>query len=65
MDRRAPVLTGRTAGAVGVLGLVLLGLMIGIAWRATSATWFLIFPLLLIGVLAAGGVAVLWILRHF
>ncbi|MGH2398261.1 MAG: hypothetical protein ACRDF6_00320 [bacterium] len=65
MDRRTPVLTGRAAGAAGVLGVVLLGLMVAIAWRATSAVWFLIFPLLLLGVLAAGGVAVLWILRHF
>lgn len=65
MERRTPTLTGRAAGAVGLLGLALLAVMVGIAWRATSAVWFLVFPLLLLGVLAAGGVAVLWILRHF
>lgn len=65
MERRTPVLTGRAAGAVGLLGIVLLIVMVSIAWRATSAIWFLVFPLLLLGVLAAGGVAVLWILRHF
>lgn len=46
-------------------GFVLLVLLVGIAWRASSAVWFLFFPLLLIGVVAAAAMAVLWGLRHF
>lgn len=65
MERRTPVLTSRVAALVGVIGLSLLGLLVGIAWRATSAVWFLVFPVLLLGVLAAAAVVVLWILRHF
>ncbi|HEU5170695.1 MAG TPA: hypothetical protein VFU46_09160 [Gemmatimonadales bacterium] len=62
---RAPVLTGRGAGAIALAGLLLLAVLVGIAWRATSALWFLVFPVLLLGLLAAAGMAVLWILRHF
>lgn len=65
MARRTPVLTGRMAGLVGAMGVLLLALLVGIAWRATSAVWFLVFPILLLGLLAAAGMAVLWILRHF
>jgi len=46
-------------------GLMLLLLLIGIAWKATSALWFLLFPLLLVGLVAAAAMAVLWGLRHF
>lgn len=60
-----PVLTGRGAGAIALAGLLLLAVLVGIAWRATSALWFLVFPLLLLGLLTAAGMAVLWILRHF
>ncbi|HEU5170937.1 MAG TPA: hypothetical protein VFU46_10380 [Gemmatimonadales bacterium] len=62
---RTPVLTGRGAGAIAFAGLLLLAVLVGIAWRATSALWFLVFPLLLLGLLTAAGMAVLWILRHF
>ncbi len=48
-----------------MVGLVLLLLLIAIAWRATNALWFLVFPALLIGVVAAAAIAVLWGLRHF
>ena len=44
---------------------MLLGVLVGIAWRATSAAWFLLFPLLLLGLVAAAAMAVLWGLRQF
>ncbi len=63
--RRTPVLTARAVGWGLTLGLILLAVLIGIAWRTTSAAWFLLFPVLLIGVIFALGVGVLWSLRHF
>ncbi len=63
--RRMRVLTGRFASGSALLGVFLLALLLGIAWRATTAAWFLLFPLLLVGMLAAGAVAVLWAIRHF
>jgi len=64
-DRRALTMVIDPSAAVGIAGVVLFGLLVGIAWRATSAVWFLVFPLLVLGVLASAGIAVLWILRHF
>ncbi len=63
--RRTPVLTGRVTAWVGALGLLLMGALVGIAWRTTSPLWFLIFPLLLLGVLISAAVVVLWLLRLF
>lgn len=63
--RRTPVLTSRAAGVMALGGVVLLALLVGIAWRTTSALWFVVFPLLLVGVLIAAASAALWILRHF
>lgn len=65
--RRRPrrVVTRRAVSGTTVAGVVLLGALVGIAWRATNALWFLLFPLLLVGVLAAAAMAVLWGLRHF
>ncbi len=59
------MLTGRHASGSTIIGLILLALVLGIAWRATSAVWFLLFPLLLVGLLAAAAVGVLWGIRHF
>ncbi len=59
------MLTGRHASGSMIIGVILLALMLGIAWRATSAVWFLLFPLLLVGLLAAAAVGVLWGIRHF
>ncbi len=58
-------LTRRHVGWGSIAGLVLLLLLIGIAWKATSVLWFLLFPLLLVGLVAAAAMAVLWGLRHF
>ncbi len=62
---RGWVLTGHHASGSALIGLVLLALVLGIAWRATSAVWFLLFPLLVVGLLAAAAVGVLWGIRHF
>lgn len=65
--RRSPrrVVTRRAVSGTTVAGVVLLGALVGIAWRATNALWFLLFPLLVVGILAAAAMAVLWGLRHF
>lgn len=65
--RRRPrrVVTRRAVSGTTVAGVVLLGALVGIAWRATNAAWFLLFPLLVVGILAAAGMAVLWGLRRF
>jgi lysylphosphatidylglycerol synthetase-like protein (DUF2156 family) len=63
--RRTPVLTAPVALATVAAGVVLLLVLVGIAWRSTNAVWFLLFPLLLLGVLGALAVGVLWGLRHF
>lgn len=63
--RPTPLLTARAVGWGLLLGMILLAVLIGIAWRTTSVAWFLLFPLLLIGVIFALGVGVLWGLRHF
>ncbi len=62
---RGWVLTGRHASGSTIIGVLLLALVVGIAWRATSAVWFLLFPLLLVGLLATAAVGVLWGIRHF
>jgi len=63
--RRTPVLTVRGVSWGMAAGLVMLVLLVGIAWRTTNVAWFLLFPMLLLGVLFALGVGVLWGLRHF
>lgn len=60
-----PVVTGRSVSWSALAGLILLALLLGIAWRASSVAWFLFFPVLLVGVVAAAAMAVLWGLRHF
>ncbi len=62
---RTPVLKGPAALAMVAGGFALLAVMAGIAWRTTNPVWFLLFPVLLLGVLAALAVGVLWGLRHF
>ncbi len=62
---RTPVLKSPAALTMVAGGVVLLVLMVGIAWRTTNPAWFLLFPVLLLGVLAALAVGVLWGLRHF
>ncbi len=63
--RRTPVLTAPVALATVVGGIILLIVLVGIAWRSTNAAWFLLFPVLLMGILGALAMGVLWGLRHF
>ncbi len=65
MARRRAVLSGRASVLVAAAGLIFLILLVGIAQRTTSALWFLMFPLLLLGLLMAAAGAVLRMLRHF
>lgn len=62
---RATTVTGRHVTWGAVAGIILLLVLVGIVWRTTNALWFLLFPLLLVGVVAATAMAVLWGLRHF
>jgi ABC-type polysaccharide/polyol phosphate export permease len=64
MTRRTTRVGSRTVRFGMVAGLVLFVILIGIAWRAQSVGWFLLFPLLLLGVLAAVALGVLAALRH-
>lgn len=63
--RARPIVTRRAVSWSTIGGVVLLGVLVGIAWRATSAVWFLLFPVLLLGLVAAAAMAVLWGLRQF
>lgn len=63
--RRTPLLTARIVSIGVAAGITLLALLVGIAWRTTSPAWFLLFPVLLLGILGALAVGVLWGLRHF
>jgi len=58
-------LTRRHVAWSSTLGVILMVLLVGIAWKATNALWFLLFPLLLVGLVTAAATAVLWGLRHF
>jgi hypothetical protein len=64
-ERPRRVVTRRTVSWTTVAGAVMLGVLVGIAWRATNAVWFLLFPLLVVGALSGAAMAVLWALRHF
>jgi hypothetical protein len=64
-QRPARVITRRTVSWSTIAGVVMLGLLVGIAWRATNVLWFLLFPVLVLGSLVGASLAVLWALRHF
>lgn len=63
--RARSVITQRMVSWSVLGGVVLLVVLVGIAWRASNPVWFLFFPVLLIGVVAATAMAVLWGLRQF
>ncbi len=50
---------GLVAAGVFVVALVL------VTWKATSPLLFLLYPVLVLGVLALVAMAVLWALKHF
>lgn len=64
-ERPRSTVTRRTVSWTTVAGLIMLGALVGIAWRATNVIWFLLFPLLVVGILAGAAMAVLWAFRHF
>ncbi|HEY3246675.1 MAG TPA: hypothetical protein VGK88_00105 [bacterium] len=64
MSRRTTVVGKRTVRLALAGGVALLIVLVGIAWRAQSVGWFLLFPVLLVGVLAAVALGVLAALRH-
>ncbi len=64
-ERPRRVVTRRTVSWTTVAGAVMLGVLVGIAWRTTNAIWFLLFPLLVVGSLIGAAMTVLWALRHF
>lgn len=50
-------------GAVAAAALVVATVLV--TWKATTPLLFLLYPLLVLGVLALLALAVLWALRHF
>jgi hypothetical protein len=58
-------LRSRTVGWAVVTAGVLVVALVLITWKASSPLLFLLYPVLVLGVLALLGMAVLWALRHF
>lgn len=50
---------------LGPVGLLLLAGIVVVTVAAPSALWFLIYPVLILGALAALATAAAWLLRHF
>jgi hypothetical protein len=48
-----------------VLAFVLVVAIVLVTWKATTPAAFLLYPVLVLGVLALSALAVLWALRHF
>jgi hypothetical protein len=55
----------RSVGWGLVLAVVLVIATVLVTWTATSPVVFLLYPILVLGVLALSALAVLWALRHF
>lgn len=69
-QRRPDSLRTVSAGArwtapAAVVGIALLALAIVLAFVAPSPTWFLLYPLLVVGSIGALATVVVWMLRHF
>lgn len=58
-------LRSRTVGWGVVAAAVLVVAIVLVTWKATSPLLFLLYPILVLGVLALLAMAVLWALRHF
>jgi hypothetical protein len=58
-------LRSRTVGWGLVAAFVLVAALVLVTWKATSPLLFLLYPLLVLGVLALVATAVLWALKHF
>ncbi len=54
-----------TVGWAVVVAAVLVVALVAVTWKASSPLLFLLYPLLVLGVLALLSMAMLWALRHF
>ncbi len=58
-------LRSRAVGWGLALAAALVAVLILVTWKAASPLLFLLYPVLVLGVLALLAMAVLWALRHF
>ena len=58
-------LHSRTVGWGVVVATALVAALIVVTWKASNPLLFLLYPVLVLGVLALLAMAVLWALRHF
>ena len=58
-------LRSRTVGWGLLVAMALVAALILITWKASSPLLFLLYPVMIVGVLALLAMAVLWALRHF
>ena len=58
-------LQSRTVGWGVIVAAVLVVALVLITWKASNPLLFLLYPVLVLGVLALLAMAVLWALRHF
>jgi hypothetical protein len=58
-------LSSRPIGWGLALAFVLVVVIVLVTWKATTPAAFLLYPVLVLGVLALSALAVLWALRHF
>lgn len=54
-----------TVGWAVVVATALVAVLVAVTWKATSPLLFLLYPILVLGVLGLLAMAVLWALRHF
>ncbi|HXG23481.1 MAG TPA: hypothetical protein VNJ09_02915 [Chthonomonadales bacterium] len=55
----------RSVKALGLLGVGLLALALALTFASSSALWFLLYPLLIVGGLAALATAIALLMRFF
>ncbi|MGH2375089.1 MAG: hypothetical protein ACREJ4_09085 [Candidatus Methylomirabilaceae bacterium] len=58
-------LRSRTVGWGLLVATGLVAALILVTWKASSPLLFLLYPVMILGVLALLAMAVLWALRHF
>lgn len=58
-------LRSRTVGWGLLVAMALVAALILVTWKASSPLLFLLYPVMIVGVLALLAMAVLWALRHF
>ncbi|MDR7419286.1 MAG: hypothetical protein QN178_10305 [Armatimonadota bacterium] len=63
MARR--LIGGRTVGWSAACAAVLVAVVVAVTWKAASPLAFLLYPVLVLGVLLLGGLVVLWALKFF